>query len=314
MSRKRYNYAKGFLMAVTSKELQKALTEFYSTLKISGALLGSSLTNSMKVALLDGNGAPLSSTRDVTTNKYVHNVTSIDIGKPIVNRSLHRHTGVTALTTVATTALGTDYILTVDSTTGFSIGDYVHIENGEAENTHPKINGLTATTITLDRRIDLAHPIGTSVIQAILDVSSVAGTMASPAEYYIQPPANEIWHLHRILPVMTHGTNGDLGLFGNLVKLPNGMLLRVRQDDRYSTFTNWKTNGEIKQVMFDVEFDSRSGGGGTYGTSGRGTFTAAGTTVILDGRKNDRLELYVQDDITALITFFMNAQGYAVRV
>jgi hypothetical protein len=109
---------------------------------------------------------------------------------------------------------------------------------------------------------------------------------------------------------MSHAGAGDLSLFGGIPALTNGCLMRARIDGQYGTLTNWKTNENMKSDMYDVEFDARSGGGGSYGTSGRGSFDRTGAVVRLDGATNDRLEFYVQDDLTALATFTMKAQGH----
>ena len=102
------------------------------------------------------------------------------------------------------------------------------------------------------------------------------------------------------------------GKFGDLAELINGVVLRGNFGDgqQYGTLTNWKRNGDIKTDMFDVEFDSRSTGGGSYGTSGRGTFKEAGAVVRLDGDDSDKVEVYIQDDLTALASFTMKFQGH----
>jgi hypothetical protein len=231
----------------------------------------------------------------------------------VVNQYLHQHTATATTLAVATVGDGTEYQITVVSAVGFIVGDHVHLEDGAAERTHPQIKAIVGNVLDLDRRIDKAHPIGADVTKVELDLSSAIGTLPSPQEYWIQPNSNEVWHLTRILISMTHSSAGDLGLFGNLSALANGVLLRARIDGQYSTLTNWKTNADIKLDMYDVDFDTRSGGGGTFGTSGRGSFDRAGAVVALNGATNDRLEVYIQDDITALATFKINAQGHPVN-
>lgn len=235
-------------------------------------------------------------------DKHVHTV--------VLNKEIHLHTVTSTTLTVATSGSGSEYTITVASTVGFAVNDFLHIENGYAEYTHPKITGIAGNVFTLDRRIDLAHPIGSTVTKAILDMSTTAGTIAAPVEYWVEPPAGEVWHIHRILFSMVHGTAGDLGLFGNLTALPNGVLLRAKRNGQYATLTNWKTNSDMKTDMFDIEFDTRSGGGGSYGTSGRGSFDKTGAILRLDGDTSDRFEIYIQDDITALTLFTMKAQGH----
>ena len=236
-----------------------------------------------------------------------------DIHHQIVNRLVHFHSAVA--TTVSTASAANDYILAVADTTGFAVNDYIHINTTTLENTHPKITAITPGTpgtFTLDRRLDGAHGIGDEVTKAIIDMSTTAGTLADPIEYSAWPAPGEIFHITRVIFSMFHGTAGDFGLFGNLAQLTNGVLIRVRQNGVYRTFTNWKNNADIKTDMYDVQFDSRSGGQGDYGTSGRLSFFKAGATIELNGNTDDRFEVYIQDDITGLGFFGMKIQGHEV--
>lgn len=261
-------------------------------------------TEPFPIALFDGTGNPISSFRGAID---IHDA---DVHNVIINQYIHQHTVIA--TTLAVASAPDDYEITVVSSVGFAIGDYLHINTTSQETTHPKITNIVGNVLTLDRRLDKAHLIGDEVRKAIVDMALTGqvGTMAAPQEYWAGPPAGEVWHLTRMLFSMTHGTAGDLGLFGNLSSLPNGVLLRSRVNSEYGTLTNWKNNGDIKTDMYDVEFDSRSGGQGNYGTSGRGTFTNAGAVLRLDGDTNDRFEVYIQDDITALGFFGMKVQGH----
>lgn len=270
------------------------------------------VANPFPVMLVDANGNPLS-TAVTSSGTVALDIHDADVHTRIINRLMYRHAGVTTTLTAATIA-GSSYQIVVADATGFVVGDPIHINTTSIELTHPHIAAISTPTgpamFTLDRRLDYAHSIGDGVEKAVTNIASAAGTMASPVEYWEGPEPGEVWHLTRILFEMTHGTAGDLGLFGNLNPLANGVLLRARVNGQYGTFTNWKTNADIKSDMYDVEFDTRSSGGGTYGTSGRGTFTNAGAVVRLDGDTNDQIELYVQDNLTGLLTFSMKVQGH----
>lgn len=261
-------------------------------------------------ALHDGDGNPLNAYHDLDTDTYVLDVHVADVHNQIVNRHIHQHTLIE--TTLAVTSAVNDYQITVVSAAGFAVNDYLHINTTDFETTHPRINNIVGNVFTLDRRLDVAHLAGDTITKAIINMALAGqiGTMAVPQEYAMWPEPGLIFHITRILFAMEHGTAGDLGLFGDLAPLVNGVLIRVKINGQYGTLTNWKTNADIKTDMFDVEFDARSGGGGTWGTSGRGTFTETGAVLRLNGDTDDRLEIYVQDDITGLDSFTMKAQGH----
>jgi len=264
-----------------------------------------------QTALFDGYGNPIGSLKGAV------NIHDADVHNSVVNRYMHRHTTVQTTLTTAVVGDGTEYTIDVADATGFAIGNYLHINTGIEEITHPRLTSsnpaLPTTgpaTFTLDRRLDYAHSIGDAVVQSVIDMSSVAGSIANPVIYYAAPYGIDVWHVTRIMFELTHGTAGDLGLFGDLPALTNGIILRAKVNNEYYTFTNWKQNSHMKVDMYDVQFDPRSGGGGSYGTTGRGTFTKAGAVLRLDGALGDRLELLVQDDITLLDSFTMKAQGH----
>lgn len=265
----------------------------------------------LKVLLADGYGNPIGSLKGALD---IHDA---DVHNAVINRYMHRHTGVETTLTTEIIGDGTEYTIDVADVTGFALLDYIHINTTTEERTHPRViqssvalPGSGPGTFTLDRFLDLPHPVGDGVTQSVIDMSSVAGSMAAPVIYYAAPYGDQIWHVTRIMFELTHGTAGDLGLFGDLPALTNGVQLRARIGGLYYTFTNWKQNSQMKVDMYDVQFDPRSGGGGQYGTTGRGTFTNAGAVLRLDGAAGDRLELLVLDDITALDSFTMKAQGH----
>lgn len=267
-----------------------------------------SISNALKVSLHDGYGNPIGSLSGAL------NIHDADVHNSVINDFAHQHTAIFTTLTANTLADGSQYQIQVLDATGFTVGDYLHINTTTVETTHPILLATTAATgpatFTLDRRLDKAHLIGDEVRKAIIDMSILVGTLASPQEYVFGPPAGEVWHITRLLLTMVLGTAGDLGLFGNLPALTNGLVLRAKVSGQYGTFTNWKTNGDIAGDMYDISFDARSGGGGSYGARGRGTFTNAGAVIRLDGTLGDRIEVYIQDDITSLDSFDIKFQGH----
>lgn len=253
------------------------------------------------VYLHDGEGNPISSLNGALDihDSHVHTAP--------VNQYLHRHKIVT--TTLSTAIVSGDYVINVVSSVGMNIGDKIQIANGAEESTFPEITLIVGNALTLDRPIDFAFSIGDTVDVVEIDMNEIA-TQASPYSYKVAPSVGVVWHLQRILLSMTHSTAGDLGLFGNQTRLTNGVVLRANISGQNYTFTTWHKNADIKDDMYDVEFDVRSGGGGTYGTTGRGSFNKIGVTVRLDGTAGDYLEVLTQDDLSGLLTFRIKAQGH----
>lgn len=280
--------------------------------RIKGTLneLIESVQNALKVSAHDGSGNPLSSYFDAITGEYVLNIHNSDVHKRTVNRQFHRHT--TPTTTIAVAAAAQDTAITVTSAAGFTIGDYLHIENGTQELVHPQINNIVGNVLTLDKPLDNSFIIGTSVEKAIINMNEL-GSLASPVSYKIMPLVGEIWHITKISLAMAHSSAGDLGLFGNLAALPNGMLLR-RYDGltgTFNTFTIWKDNGDIDSDTGSVEFKPRSGGGGTHGTTASGRLQQDTDSIAyLNGDNGDYLELLGQDDLGGLGFFKAKGQGH----
>lgn len=227
----------------------------------------------------------------------------------VFNEYAHQHTGVSSTLTAATTGSGHEYIINVVNGALFTVGDDLQISDGLTESTFARIISIAVNAITLDRRIDFAHPIGTTV-EIITFELAIVGTLAVPEEFIIAPEGSNVVHIQRITMSMVHPTKGDMALFGDLPPLLNGVLVRVRQNGSYRTLTNWKNNEQLKDDMFDIVFDTRASGGGSYGTSGRWTFERFGAEVRLDAATGDQMEIYIQDVLTDLTHFSVKAQGH----
>ena len=257
----------------------------------------------IKVALTDGSGNPINSF-DGAIN--IHDPHSHHV---IIDQYIHQHTGVQ--TTLAVDSTEGDYSITVTSATGFSIGDYIHIENGIVESTHPKILNIVGNIFTLDRPLDYAFLATVTNIKQTLLNMNVNGSV-TPQSFKIMPSNNQIWHLEIISIQMVMGSAGDNGLFGNLSELTRGVVLRKYDGttSQFYTSTVWKTNGDIFLDTGNINYSVRSSGGGSYGVNSLGSFYQTGAVVRLDSSVGDYLEILVQDDLTGLTTFNAKVQGH----
>ncbi len=237
------------------------------------------------------------------------NVNQIDITTGVVNELFHRHTGIA--TTVRVAVVAGDTSVDVVSAGGFSAGDYLAITGVNTEPTLPVITGIAGTVLTLDRPLDMSMAIGSSVLATAIDMN-VVGSLASPIVFSIEPNSTEHWHIISFILGATFSSDTDDSKFGNLAALTNGCTLRNYNGTTgvYQTLTNWKTNSDIKLDMYDLPYTSKSGGG-KFGMNGNGDIkNRTGSAPHINGALGDKLELWIQDDLSSLTTFRLKAQGH----
>lgn len=249
-----------------------------------------------------GNGAPPYGTLGGALN--VH---AADVHHVVVNELFHFHTGIASTLAVASTA--GDRTVTLADATAFTVGSRALINSG-SEARILKILAKSVNDLTFDQPLDVDHPIGEPIEVVDVNMNVVASAVA-PRIFVFKPHDNTtVWHMTRMLLGMTHATAGDMGLFGNQAALTNGVLIRDKTNGVVRTLTNWKTNADIERDMYDLRFDSRAGGGGTFGTSGRGSFSRLGAVLRLDGALAEQVEVVIQDDLSGLTEFLINGQGH----
>ncbi len=261
--------------------------------------------NPLPIGLHDGNGKPISSLGGAI------DVHAADVHTIPVNDYIHRHESPTTLVSAVTAG---DTQMQVDDATGFVIGAYVHM--GPIGNTkepiHPQVTAqdIPGGIVTFDHPIDFDYANGADVSVAIVNMvtGSSGATLTSPVVYRYRPHNGFVEHIERLLFSMIHNTAADDSKFGGEAALTNGIAVRAFINGQYGTFTNWKTNSDIKLDMFDVEYTDKSGGG-KFGVNGRGSFNRIGVVIKLDPVVGDFLEFLVQDP-QLLISLKIKAQGH----
>jgi hypothetical protein len=252
----------------------------------------------------NGNGAWVRRVNGGSQVSYVENPHEF-----VVNEHFHLHTGVA--TTLAAAVSPGDTSIEVVSTVGFSVGNEIQILDGTIEVTFPVITAIAGPVLTLDKPVDNGFSIGDLVEGVETDIASTAGTLATPIQYRVEPTTGEEWSIARILIVMTFPTAGDDSKFGDIASLANGLTIRFYDGlaGTYRTITNWKNNGDIIHDGYDASYNTKSGGG-LFGFVARWTFERIGAEPKIHGDHGDFLEVLVQDDITALASVQIKAQGF----
>ena len=224
-------------------------------------------------------------------------------------------------TTTAPVAIG-DTVVAVTSVTGITAGKFLtFFDPASIRFMNAGVIGVASLNVTIDRPFDFAYPSGSYV-----DVSetnlAVAGSLASPIIAGVRnnagavpPPGIDLsMDVTRVMFHCVADSACNLTTFGNIAALTNGISLRKRDGDYYNIF-NCKSNGELKEIMYDLDIMATGTvGQGEDGFFGRLTFAGQnkmGVTVRL--AINEDLELFIQDDLTDLTYFGITVEGSIVR-
>jgi len=247
-----------------------------------------------------------------TAVKGAKNIHDAHVHNLPVDELFHYHTGIT--TTVEWEHTAGARILTVDSTALISVGDDLNVAaSTHSEATHSQVTAILATPprLVLDRPLDNPYTYGDSVEVIVKDLA-VVGDLYAPISYKMEPPVGDIMHVQSFILGMAHSSTGDDSLFGNLAALQYGCILRGYNGaaGRYRTLANWKTNGDIKMSMYDLQYTDKAGGG-LHSTVANGLIgNRTGAVPELSQPNGDFLEVLIQDNISALEVMQLKGQGH----
>jgi hypothetical protein len=170
--------------------------------------------------------------------------------------------------------------------------------------------GVLVNDITIDRPIDHVFPTASTLGRIVTSNMAVAGSLVSPQIFTFRAGVDAV-DVVRLILTMVHGALGTDDQFGSIPALTNGFVLRV-YNGLHKTVFNFKTNGDIKQFCYDVQYAVRSGPS-NYGTSARISFGGQdkhGVALRVSG--DDVVQWIVQDDLTGLSSLRGSIQGHKV--
>ena len=222
-----------------------------------------------------------------------------DVHRKMINRYFIESSGTSS--NVNANASAGDTAVTVVSDAAFTVGDWVNISEGDTEETNfAKITAKPgANVLTLDRPMDNAYTTSTPATVEIVDpnIATAAGSLAAPVSYKLQPPSGEVWHIWRVVWAAITDSQSATNKFLSLTALTNGVVMRINNDGVTRLISNWKTDQDLMEDMFD--FDSvPKAPANKFGLKGRFTIKKSDAYVHLDGSTSDYLEILLQDDLT----------------
>lgn len=212
-----------------------------------------------------------------------------------------------AAPTVASTVSVLEYDFTATAGHGIVITDEILLlDTASGRSIECVVIGVVGDVITIDRPIDHIFPTATTLGRIITTNMAVNGSI-TPQVFAIRA-GNVPIDYNRFLLTMLSATSMDDGKFGSRTALTRGLVLRVVNGYQLTIF-NFKTNADIKQFCYDVNYSVKAAAG-TYGLSSRISFNGAdkhGVPIRISG--DSVLQWIVQDDLSSMIAVKASAQG-----
>lgn len=215
--------------------------------------------------------------------------------------------------TISTDAVAsgeTTMVYTFEATAGHGIiiGDEIILLDVVADRYfQAEIVNVATNTITIDRPIDHAFASASTLGRITNSNMNVLGSLASPRIFTLNGGINPS-DFSRFIITITDDTAMDDSRFGGLSALSNGLVFRIYNGFQRTIF-NFKSNQDIKQFCYDVNYSDKAPAG-IFGLSARITFGGEdkhGT--IIRAQTPDVIQWVVQDDLTGLLTLRGSATG-----
>jgi hypothetical protein len=220
-------------------------------------------------------------------------------------------------TTVAVATAIDDRTVTVTSAAGCAVGDYFGMFNADDVNNNRSyfgtIQSIAGNVLTLDTPIDFAFQVGNTAACFTREMNVDGSVTPQYFSVQIGSAATQSVDITRIMISMITDTAPNLVLFGDLLSLTNGLVLR-RVDGTMHNIWNVKNNGEIANLCFDYDPSlATNPAQGQNGAKFRYTFAGQdkhGVAIRLE--PGDRLEAIIQDSLLGLLQFRIIAEGHYV--
>jgi hypothetical protein len=246
----------------------------------------------------------------ITTSGFL-NIHNADAHEILVNELAHLCTG-SIQTLTAAASLG-DVTVAVTSGGFYSANDVLEIrENGTKESLFHTVTSINGNSLILDMPLDHTYTTSAVAETVIVNIASVAGTLASPVTFVTKPFSGATWHITRMNVAIEDDKAGSDDKFGGESARTYGIVIRENKSNgtEFTSLTNWKSNGDmIKDTGIDLEYHQK-GAGGNHGVRARWTLKRADAISKLVGANGDQLEFLIQDDMTDLISTRINIQGH----
>lgn len=213
--------------------------------------------------------------------------------------------------TTASTLTTLEYDFEATAGHGINVGDEILLLDIVGDvSFFAVVLGVSVNTITLDRPIDNVFPSATALGRIVTSQMAVDGSV-TPKIFTVRSGAIAD-DITRTLLTMLDTAAMDDSKFGGQAPLTRGLVFRVFNGSRQTIF-NFKSNQDIKQFSYDVNYSSKAAAG-QHGLSSRITFSGPekhGVTIRLVNI--DAAQWIVQDNLTGLLSLKTSVGGHEVE-
>jgi len=205
------------------------------------------------------------------------------------------------------------YNITINSSTGLSIGDKLAVieQNGEARLFFGEILNIIGNVLIMDSLIPFNFTTAATVFKFNdeLIIDGATNEQVYSIFNFFDAPVD----ITRVIFHCTDNVQMHDGLFCGQSELNRGILFRKKKiDGSYINYWNIKNNGEWRDLAYDVAY---SGAGkppdSTYGLGARLTYGGQSKHgVVIRLEKFESIELVIQDDLTDISTAHFMVEGH----
>ena len=217
-------------------------------------------------------------------------------------------------TTLTIDAVQDAYTVSVTTGHGLIAGDTIVMADPTIEKGYTGIVVSVAgdNTVNLDMPLNVAFTAAGTIVQERTHNLNVDGSVTRQS-FKVGSPLTGTLDITRIMFQITTTDAATFDLFGDQTALAGGVLLRIVKNGDRTNLWNLKTNGEMAGLMYDVEFFSAAHPLALNGLAGRLTYGGqAKHGVVLRISGGEYLEIVVQDNLAALLSFHIIACGHLV--
>jgi hypothetical protein len=199
--------------------------------------------------------------------------------------------------------------ITLEAGHSVAVGNIINIREG-AFISQAEVVAVNVNAITLNQPLAHIFTVAAVINRATKNLA-VDGSVTAQTFFIIPPPLVR-WHLVGFSVHITDNLELDDTKFGGIAALASGVLMRVNVGGMYFNLGSAKTNGDLFLLLSSGQYSDKAGAG-AFGGFWTGLIRdRLGIVVHLNGADEDTMEVLVQDDIDALVSFEVVAQGHVV--